>query len=295
MAEFLDSLSQRLNDAAPVELRHFTAFQQVYLTKDYTAAGYDLNTDRKGILRMMERLEITFNSQLFTEARRGVLIPSPFADRLFNDLRFLNSAQETLAGQVAQIRDHGRPVRIGSSAIIFRTTLFRTLFRDLQISGKIRTSYVPVKPADGTKALTNGYCDIHIGCGELKMGRFEARKIGELAFRVMEKKGSVDGDTSGEPWLVSSEEIPLAPTRPGVMRYRLLEEQHFLRWIDHPEECPPGTTILAPEIPVNEAHWNIRESTDQGACDISVCYLRQHPYEFLSSLAGGINTQSPSR
>ncbi len=291
MDEFSGALGHKTSDPAPLELRHFSAFQQVYLARDYTAAGHDLNTNRKGILRLMDRLEHTFQNTLFTEPRRGILVPSPFADRLFNDLRFLNNARESLSDQVAEIRMNGRPLRVGGSPTVFRTSVFRTLFRELQISERIRASYVSVKPAEASKALTTGVCDLHVGCAHAGAGRFTSLGIRDISFRMLERKGAVPGATSGKPWLVLLDDTLPANLPAEITAHRLLDEQNFLHWLDHPEECPPGTRVFAPDIPFDPTHWTASEPDRTTNRGIHVQFLRQHPYEFLPALVSGIKTR----
>ncbi len=285
--------ADRIGEPILPELRHLTAFQQVYLVRDYTVAAHDLNLDRKGVLRMMDRLEQAFRNPLFTEPRRGVLVPSPFADRLFNDLRPLTAAREALNGEVEDIRMNGRPVRIGGSSMVFRSGIFRGLFRDFQISGKIRASYIPVPVEDATKALTGGICDLHIGCVPTTGARFTSFLLGQLRFRMLERKGGCPGSQTSRPWIVSSEEMRAEPMVGEITGYRPLEEARFLHWMDHPEDCPPGTLVFAPEIPVSAAHWTILDSGPPASTGIHLRYLRQHPYEFLPALVNGIKLPLP--
>lgn len=291
MNELAAGLRRRPSDAAPPELRHFSAFQQVYLTRDYTAAGHDLNIDRKGILRLMDRLEQTFQNVLFTEPRRGTLIPSPFADRLFNDLRLLNTARESLSNQVAEIRSTGRSLRIGGSPTVFRTPVFRKLFRELQISEKIRASYVPVSPAEASKALATGICDLHVGCGRAGTGRFTSQGMSEISFRMIERNGRDATALPSAPLLVLLDGIHPESLPEEMTAHRPLEEKKFLHWMDHPEECPPGTRIFAPDIPCDPAHWTSVEPDTAVKREIHVQFLRQHPYEFLPALVSGIKTR----
>ncbi|WAC20820.1 LysR family transcriptional regulator [Luteolibacter sp. SL250] len=285
--------AERTGDPVLPELRHLAAFQQVYVARDYTAAAHDLNLDRKGILRMMDRLEQAFRNPLFTEPRRGVLVPSPFADRLFNDLRPLNAAREALHKELEDIRNHGRPVRIGGSPTVFRSSIFRSLFRDLQISGKIRASYVPVPAEEAIKALTGGICDLHIGCVPTTGPRFLSHLLGHLRFRMLERKGASPNTPRSRPWIVTSEEMRVEPLVGEITGYRPLDEARFLHWLDHPEECPAGTLVFAPEIPVSPSHWASVDSSPPAFTGVHLRYLRQHPYEFLPALVNGIKIPFP--
>ncbi len=287
---FEDSPSEQGGQGG-LELRHLKAFQQVYIARDYTAAGHDLHSSRKGVLRMIDRLEKTFHCALFTEEERGVLVPSPFADRLFNDLRFLNAAQESLEERVRLLRDSGRLLRIGSSSPVFRTQVFRNLFRNLQTSDQVRPSYVPTKPEDAAKVLSSGACDLHVGCWTAPSKRFISMEIGRVPFRMFIRGGAAAVDPSAAPYLVTmdgldpetSGEIPA-----GKPAFRALPEVRFIHWLDHPEECPPGTRILGPDIPCNLRHWAVEVAPAAPHATIRINFLRQHPYEFLENLGRGL-------
>lgn len=243
---------------------------------------------------MMDRLEQAFNNLLFTEPRRGLLMPSPFAERLYNDLKFLDAARENLGAQVMDIRNHGRPVRIGTSTVMFRSNFFRTLFRELQIVDKIRASYIPVAPDEAAKALASGLCDLHIGCTEGDGGRFASHRIGNLDYHIINKVtgNHIHGESPPRTWMVSGNELPPGSLPAELETYIPLDDEKFLHWIDHPADCPDGTRICAPAIPLNRAHWSICENHPVATCGIHIRYLRHHPYEFLPALANGISIQS---
>lgn len=282
------------NPYGSLDLRHLSAFQQVYLTRDYTTAGHDLNTNRKGVVRMIERLEDTFQSRLFTPENRTTLQPSPFADRLYNDLRFLNTAREALHEQVAEIRASGRLLRVGSSPSVFRTEIFRTIFRTLQTSDRLRTSYVPVKSGDAAKALAAGICDLHVGGLSRGSARFSDEKIGEIRFQILERKGGANAGVPPSPYKVSLDGCVPESTEP-LADYRPLDEIRFLHWLDHPEDCPAGTRILAPHIPRDPVHWIPEESLLEVRQPIHIQFLRQHPYEFLPSLVKGLKSRMSAK
>lgn len=289
-----DPAEKSPNSRPPIQLpdlRHLTAFQHVYLTRDYTLAGHDMHTSRKGILRMLERLEQTFQSRLFHAEGRGSLVPTPFAERLYNDLRFLNSARESLHDKISEIRKSGRPLRVGASPLIFRSEIFRSVFRSLQSLERVRTSYVPVKPGDGSKALAAGVCDLHVGIGNPDASRFAGESLTDLPFMLFTRAGKPGDDTK------SYAVAPDGTTPPSGSENTFipLDKTTFLRWLDHPEECPAGTRVLAPSIPYDPAYWIAETSPCGGSETVSIRFLRQHPYEFLPSLVRSLKQRIPSR
>lgn len=273
-----------------LDLRHLQAFQQVYLARDYTDAGHGLQTNRKGIRRMIDRLEKSFQCILFIEKDRGQLEPSPFAERLFNDLRFLNAAQQSLEQQVRAIRESGRTLRVGSSPSIFRTHLFRELFREIQSFDRIRASYVPVKAEDAAKALAAGVCDLHVGCWKGNAKRFVSHELGDVPFKLLKMNG-VRPDTPPRPLHVALLDDHPADFISKSAGHETVPEQQWLRWLDHPEECPAGVHLLVPDLPHDPKHWTTDEPPATAHQTIYMNFLRQHPYEFMGSLGSGIRNR----
>ena len=276
-----------------LDLRHLEAFQEVYRARDYTDAGHSLQTNRKGIRRMIDRLEKSFQCILFIEKDRGQLEPSPFADRLFNDLRFLNAAQQSLEQQVRAIRESGRTLRVGSSPSIFRTHLFRELFREIQSFDRIRATYVPVKAEDAAKALAAGVCDLHVGCWKGNVKRFVSHELGDVPFKLLMMNG-VQPDTPPRPLhiaLLDDHPADFLPQSKSGETTRTVPEQQWLRWLDHPEECPAGVHLLVPDLPHDPKRWTMGEPPATARQTIYMNFLRQHPYEFMASLGSGIRNR----
>ena len=288
------TLDEKQIEQSGLELRHLKAFQQVYLSRDYTAAGHELNTNRKGVLRMIDRLEKTFHCSLFTEQERGLLVPNPFADRLFNDLRFLNSAQDSLEEHIRQMRESGRLLKIGSSSLAFRTQTFRSLFRELQTYDRVRASYIPIKSEDAAKGLAAGTCDLHVGCWQGPSKRFISLTVGSLEFRSFTRVGDSSAiDETAIPYVIALDGmfIDSLPESGEKVSWRALPEARFLHWLDHPEECPAGTRIYGPDIPCDVRHWTVNPCPLPLSQTIRINFLRQHPYEFLETLGRGIHTR----
>lgn len=284
--------------SSSLDLRHFDAFQQVYRTRDLTAAGHELGTSRKTIRRMVDNLEKTFQCKLFSDSTRGLLDPTPFADRLFNDLRFLNSAKQLLEEHIRSIQEAGRVLRVGTSPAVFRTSVFRSVFRTLQTIQGIRPTYVPVKADDSAKAISSGNCDIHISTRTSAERRFLCEQITQLELIPIARTNngivrSSTNDRNITAHVVSLDQKTPSFKFPSHLDLQPLPESNWLRWIDHPEECPTGTIIFAPDIPSDRTHWSRADFNNLTPLrkPLYLTCLRQHPYEFLPSLGGVIQSR----
>lgn len=274
----------------PLDLRHLIVFQQTYLTRDFTAAGHDLFTNRKGIIRHIQTLEDLFQSKLFVERERGVLDPSPLAERLHNDLRHLISAQSALRDQIHGIHQSGRLVKLGSSGILFRTPLFRKIFRALQTTESIRTSYIPVDFNGTFKTLLSGECDLLLSCAPSENNRISSVKIGEAAYRHYRQK---DAQTSQETiHLVPADGV--LPSAADVGSYRPIKPDRFLLLLDHPEQISSSTILFGPEVPLDTSYWISSPPQVPVSLPVYAHFLKLHPYEFLSALCHRLADDSPS-
>ncbi|RYD40198.1 MAG: LysR family transcriptional regulator [Verrucomicrobiaceae bacterium] len=280
-----------------VDFRHLSAFQRVYQEKNYSHAGFGIFATRKSIVRMMQNLERTFACTLFTEGLRGELVPGPFAERLYNDLRFLNAARHRMKDHITAIHENGRVVHMGCSPAVFRTREFRNLFRGLQSLDGIRACYSAVESSEAGKALVSGHCDIYIGCWAGTASRFVTQDTGVVAFRRYQR---------GAPGEVCEEKVDcflvsLDGKRPDHPAYnecsgewRVMDEARWLYWLDHPEECPAGTVVFGPDVQIDTDYWQVGEDPGTDKCQpLHATFLRQHSYEFLPSLMTKILMRPP--
>lgn len=269
----------------PVDFRHLNAFQLVYQNRSYKHAGYDLSASRKSILRMVRNLEHYFDSNLFTERADGELVPEVLAERLFNDLRSMNSARHRLDDHVSAIHKSGRLLHIGCSPVVFRTREFRSLFRELQSLDGIRIRYMVLDVSETGKGLLSGHCDLFIGGRVGTESRFLHQDAGRVSFRAY-RRGEAGG-ALGKNYVISlDEEIPrLPPINEGV-EWTPLDEDVWLNWLDHPEKCPLGSVIFAPDVEMDTGYWQPVDCLDtfQFQQPLYANFLRQHPYEFLPTL-----------
>jgi len=271
-----------------VDFRHLGVFREAYQEKSHLIKG-PLN--RKSVCRIISNLERVFECSLFSPVERGKLLPSPFADRLFNDLRFLDGAQGRLDEHVRGVRDAGRVVLVGSSPAIFRTRWFRNLFRDLQMMHGVRPSFVPIDSSMDGRALTSGLCDLHVGFPVDDGNRFAYREAGHIGYmnyhRLADDRRSHRGEPSPPCHVVSLEGNPPVLSESGTEADTPCEpitDGEWIDWLDHPERCPGDTWVLAPEMQIDERYW---QAGDEGCFEsppIQFSWLRQHSYEFLPGL-----------
>lgn len=280
-----------------VDFRHLSAFQKVYQEKSYANAGQSIFTARKSVVRMMQNLERSFDCVLFSEGLRGELQPSAFAERLFNDLRFLSSARHRMKDHIAAIHEDGRVLNVGCSAAVFRTREFRNLFRELQSLEGIRACYSPIDSADAGKALVSGHCDFYIGCWTGTASRFVTQGTGTVSFRLYRRLGGgMVGKPAMAPYLVSLDgQVPeLGIELDQAGKAEVLHDSQWLYWLDHPEKCPDGTLICGPEVQIDPDRWQIMGESPSTPCrqPLYASFLRQHPYEFMPMLTGKIQNRA---
>lgn len=274
-----------------VDFRHLSAFQRVYQEKNYSHAGYGIFATRKSIVRMMQNLERAFECTLFAEGPQNELVPGPFAERLYNDLRFLTAARHRMKDHIGSVHENGRVVHVGSSSSVFRTREFRNLFRGFQSLEGIRVCYSPIEAADAGKSLLSGHCDLYIGCWAGAGSRFVTQEAGVVSFRRYQR-GSGPTDGSGEGSFVVALDGQMPPLPASGQPLQPLEESRWLYWLDHPEDCPSGTVIHAPDVQIDAEYWQADEDPGFVAgLPLHASFLRQHPYEFLPSLMVRILTR----
>ena len=274
----LDSLS------GVVTLRRLEAFAQVYSDRSLEEAGYRLNLPKRALGGMIRDLEGAFGSALFERKEDGSLTPTAFGERFHYDMRFLTEAIHRLEDRIAGIRQSGRVFRIGSSPIVFKTPFFSRLFRELRTATDMRISYVPVAGLDAAKALTAGRCDWFVGCRENIGSRFASERIAEVSLRSYRRIGGNPETRATSRYVVLIDgKAPQPAGRRGS--WRPIPEEQWLRWLDRPEECGPGSEIFAPETPVDPDSWKQKGGIPEAHRQpVSCCYLKQHPYEFIPSL-----------
>lgn len=278
-----------------IDFRHFRTFQEVYRERHYANAGRAFAANRKSVVRMIQNLERHFECDFFQEDSRGELNPTPFAERLNNDLRFLNQARERLGNHIARVHESGRILRVGSSPAVFRTAEFRGAFRRLQSADGVRAAFTPLDVTEPQKMLISGHCDLYIGCRPSEVGRFDSRQIGAVSYtcyvRVEPGEESPTLDASTQEYVVALDGVCPAVS-PLSGRVDKLADLQWVYWCDHPRDCPTGTLIHGPAIEMDSEYWREMKAADSRppvTIPLHLAFLRQHSYEFLPALAASLN------
>ncbi len=279
-----------------MDFRHLSAFRRVYRERDFSKAASELRTSRKSIVRMIENLENSFRCRLFESDGYRMLQPTPFAERLFNDLKPISQLQTDLETKISTIRESDRVLQIASSPAVFRTPSFCRLFREMQSVSGVRTSYSSIPCEDAAKSLISGRCDLYVGSWKGDPRRFTNCSSGSNPYHILTRKPNNPPDRATTlhslaylVWPNVKSPLPASP-KASDTKWQTIEENQWLRWMDHPDECPEGTRIYAPQIPVDSTFWTISPNSNPLGLSQSLrlSFLRQHPYEFLPSLTDSI-------
>jgi len=279
-----------------IDFRHLGAFREVYQEKSHAIRG---SLNRKSVARLVTNLERAFECPLFTAGEKGLLVPSAFAERLYNDLRFLEAAQGRLEEHVLGIHEAGRILHVGSSQTVFRTRQFRNFFRDLQMVRGVRPSYSAVDSGHAGKALASGQCDLYVGFWNDDVTRFASQEAGSIRYRTYQRvtdgRQGRPAEAAPECHVVSLEgsapPLPAMPPDTGG-RWKTISDQEWLNWLDHPEKCPAGTRVLGPEMQIDDKYWQAGEQGEIESRPLQVTWLRQHSYEFLPGLMGKLGSRA---
>ena len=272
----------------PVEFRHIEAFRQFYRENGQREPWIRSKTSRSSVATALKRIEAAFGSELFEERKDGELFPSPFGQRLFNDTAGVESAMSRLMESVSKIREN-RLLRVGASQVLFRTCIFRRIFRLLGEMDAFRISYVAVSEEDSCSALTQGRCDLYFGFGAFGGDRFISQKVAEVPMRTYVRRSS-DSSMEDPAQLLYPKSVPPPSDRPERMGKSAapVSEDTWNRWLDHPAECEAGVVVEALEVVADPRFWKQLPASVDGSAgrSLSAIHLRSHPYEFLMPLGG---------
>ena len=272
----------------PVEFRHIEAFRQFFRENGQREPWIRSKTSRSSVVTALKRIEAAFGSELFEERKDGELSPSPFGQRLFNDTAGVESAMSRLMESVSRIREN-RLLRVGASQVLFRTCIFRRIFRLLGEMDSFRISYVAVSEEDSCSALIQGRCDLYFGFGAFGGDRFISQKVAEVPKRIYVRRPS-DSSMEDPAQLLYPKSVPPALDRLEDMGKGVapVSEDTWNRWLDHPAECEAGLLVEALEVVADPRFWKQLPAPVVGSAgrSLSAIHLRSHPYEFLMPLGG---------
>lgn len=263
-------------------------FRQVYEDGCYSIAGSTCGTTVRGIKKLLSDMSGAFGIDLFSEADYGKVRPTAFGERLFNDTRTLDLAMSRLMEKVGSIQDHGRVLRVGTSPSIFRTSVFRAVFCELQAMEGFKSSYVQLGEEGYAKALQHGLCDLYLGFESHVGDRFSTESIAKIPLKNYLR---------GCPNSVRQTIVHNLASQPSSGRERLpvninyISEERWIHWLDHPADCKEGTTVRSPEMSLDSRFWTEVETDPKQSHDLAlnVIFLKQHPFEFLSKIPSKLN------
>lgn len=264
--------------------RHLDTFRRVYEDGTYLGSRAGFGETIRTVRKSLRDVTMAFGSELFADAGEGSVLPTPFGERLFNDTRALDLAMGRLMEKVGETRDHGRILRVGTSPAIFRTSVFRSVFCELQSMDGFRLSYVQLGKEDYAKSLQQGLCDLYLGINENACERFASQFIADIPVREYQR---------GDPGSLQRKDLHSVIRQKPVGRGKrpgsaiLIPEEKWIHWIDHPAACEEGVMVRAPEISVDPRFWNEVDSVSDGRETISLhaVFLKNHPFEFLPKLS----------
>lgn len=274
----------------PVEFRHIEAFRQFFKENGRREPWMRPRASRSSVITALKRIETAFGSELFEERKDGELRPSPFGQRLFNDTAGVESAMSRLMDCISGIRAN-RLLRVGASQVVFRTNIFRQIFRLLGEMEGFRISYVAVSEEDSCSALAQGRCDLYFGFGAFGGDRFVSQRVAEVPIRTYVRRPLDASSEDPAQLLYPKPSTPALDWPEGMDKGGAqVSEEIWNRWLDHPAECAAGMAVEALEVAADARFWILLPDTAAGSScrSLSAIHLRSHPYEFLTPLAGRI-------
>lgn len=283
-----DELSAKVEMPQSLTYRHIEVFRHVYQERDYASAGFGLGSTGRSVKKSLKDIQNILGVELFTEGCDGEAIPTPFAERLFTDTKGLDSAMNLLIEKAEFIREQGRVLRVGATPAIFRTTLFRAAYRELQAMEGFRIRYVQLSQEVASKALLRSCCDLYLGFDDEEGERFVSEKIAMIPLKeYVRGENSRDFRHSVHSPKLS---LPCGKSKQEKLPKNiiLIPEERWMHWLDHPADCEEGTFVRAPEMSLDSKFWT-ETKLDAGGCgqlSLQAIFLKQHPFEFLPKIAG---------
>ena len=277
-----------------IGMKHLLAFRTAYIERDISVAASELNTDRRAVLKMIQAIEGSAQDQLFVHKTDGSVSPTAFGERLFNDTNRLERHMHSLFSAAREIKERGRVLRLATSPAIFRTEAFRRIFSSLGRKKEFRLSFVPVPAGAAGRALSQGRCDLFIGKEELAGDRFAADSISILKCQKYRRVGEAGTPRPSNFSVIGQRQTSTpSPSKIGKARLLDLNEIEWVRWLDYPHLCDPGTVVLAPMIDADTKFWSTSDGDEQASIELHAYRMRQHSYEFLTPLSESLADISP--
>ena len=169
-----------------------------------------------------------------------------------------------LTEKAETIRTRERVLRVGTTPAIFRTSVFRMIFRELQAMDGFRTSYVQLGKVGCEKALQQGLCDWYLGFEGIAGERFASAPVTEIPLKDYIRGSS----SSGRRTKLHSLSPPnrCAPGGGGKRTENIIPiaEERWIHWLDHPADCEEGVLVRSPEMAMDSRFWTELEAEPGG-------------------------------
>lgn len=280
----------------PEQLRVFSAMVSEGST---SRASLELRTSRSNVRRIWQNLEEQLGEKLFVTRESGETVPTAAARRLEREMAALMDEVRRFEASVRKIHRDGRVLRLGANRSLFHTGSFGRVFQALRQDLRFRVSFVEVKAEEGRAALESGACDLLFGVDGVPGRRLETRDLPPMTLDVAcarDRKSPSPvrpEELSGWSWSLATitessrdSETLRHICRSGGGEGSLCSQRHFLRWAE-------DTATAAIDAMVCVRPVSFRRLTRvaffplglEASYPLNVSYLKQHPYEFLETLA----------
>ena len=283
----------------PLHLRAFTA---LVAEGSVSRASLELRTSPSNVRRIWQSLEDQLGDRLFVANRSGEIRPTPVAQLLNREMSPLLEEIRRFEASVQRIHRQGRTLRLGADRHVFNTRHFGRLFKALRRDERFRVSFVEVAEEEGRGALEAGACDMLFGVDGIPGRRFESQELPPLNFDVAfagrrEAEGALSpADLVNLNWSLAAfarTAVALDTLRKiesgGAGSGRLCSQKQFLSWAgEAPGQSERETEAIVCVPPASfNAHPQVYflPLDSVAGFPLNVTYLKQHPYEFLSSVA----------
>ncbi len=278
---------------------HLRAFNALMNEGSVSRASLELRTSPSNVRRIWQSLEEQIGDRLFVSNENGETRPTTAAKLLDREMIALLDEMGRFEASVQRIHRTGRTLRLGADRNVFNTRHFGRLFNVLRQDTRFRVSFVEVGGDDGRGALEAGGCDMVFAVDGMPGRRFESRDLPPMPFDVacarpregepaLNPSALADLDWSLADFAMNSLAMDRLRTieASGAGNGRLCSQLQFMRWA---EERPEGDTeavvCVQPASFGRSPQVSFVPLESIAGFPLCVTYLRQHPYEFLPTIA----------
>ena len=278
---------------------HLRAFTTLMAEGSVSRASLELRTSPSNVRRIWQSLEEQLGDHLFVSGDSGEVLPTAAAKLLDSEMSPLLAEIRRFESSVRRMHDQGRTLRLGADRNVFNTRHFGRMFNALRRDDRFRISFVEVGEDDGRSALEAGACDMLFAVDGTPGRRFESQDLPPLKFDVASARPRDDGQALSPAELADLDwslaafaktAIALDTLKKieacGAGSGRLCSQNHFLRWAEEQTEGDTQAIVCVQPASFSrmpQVSFVPLESVP--GFPLCVTYLKQHPYEFLPSIA----------